>query len=1593
MKNKKELVRILTVSYLPVIPVLVAVLMVMQVSGLQAAEKWDELKSIISDYGIRGTFGNADVHLHAGNINSNLRWSKGPRLGNGDIGVVVDADSVSQQFYISKSDYWLDIGYTGGQNVGKGALGGVVISAYEPTADTNRVITPATLSYNATQEILDPVVTVNQHIANRRFTSKSFVQEAGKDNLMITELTMDVSESSPMVLYVSAWTLAATGNTTGAGTGNGYVYANRTVAPDRRQQQRTYLDEYWSSRGAIALTVLGADGVEAKTLSKDAVGKAHGYYKVNIKPGQTIQIISAVDGAGGIPAALQSAQVYSERAGAIVKAVKDNDIRIIKGAHAEWWKNYWLKSYVQLNDEVMNKYYYGALYDLACNIQEGKAAPGISGLFHMADVSYRLAWQGLYFLNYNFQSIFWGVLSANRPELMQPLNEQTFGEMLHAQGAAATDGFRGYIYDRTYGPKGINVTGWKELILDKWAPIPIADTQKRTAKEGGFWNYQKSIGAFQAVDIIKYYNYTMDADFLKKAYPLIKGLSEYWEDYFTKENAGIDNGYRSERKVYNGNGPYQYAVWDSGSRENDEPGTDGSYGMKNSTMDIAYSRYVIQTAIEWSKKLGVDEAKRPVWQDLLDHVCDLPTATHPVFDAWLNKHFNYPSTTLVLAERSNDIPGRIGSETQRDGRNNRNDYGIGDNVDNCSAVFPGEIINIGSDPKWVQIAKNTVEVMNMSYSGPNLRPEQADVNVEAGVSWRQNNNFPKVFSVAARCGYDADKLYDAFRETTKARLMPNMVVSDNMHGIEKDGGLEAINSMLIQGHEGIIRLFPVWPRSKDAKFVDLRQRGAFLVSSELKGGVVQPTTIISEAGETLVLQSPWESGIIVIDSKGNTVVVNEGIEKNTGFTTFTFSTKKGETYTASAPMLQWQEVASGVWKTVFGNPGSYNLLTAAASVPNLLAIEKMGASDLTIAMNAIKAEMVNGKAYFRFPLERGEQIFGLGLNFQTVHQRGRILNMHMDAYEGSDNGRSHAPVPFYVSSRGYGVLINSAEYITVYAGSANRKDSNDPPEVKDRNTDRTWTAAPYSDMLEVLVPAEGVEVLVFAGPTSLEAVRRYNLYCGGGCLPPRWGLGFTQRVHRLLTADQVFAEAEEFEKRGFPLDFIGLEPGWQSRSYPCTFEWDKGRFPDPAGFVKTMKDKGIRLNLWTNPYVSPEASIFKALEPYTATHTVWCGIVPDLNHPKAKEILSAQFKKDQVDIGVSGYKLDEVDGNDNFLWPDVAKFPSGVNAINMRQTYGVLIQKLIDDLYRQRNQRTYGLSRGSNVGANSLPNVIYSDWYRHEEFVTALVNCGFIGVLWSPEVRQSRTAEEWLRRIQTVVFSPMAMINAWSSGTKPWTFDTVSVQVKYYANLRMQLMPYLYSEFAKYHFEGTPPFRAMALEPGFIVDNQMDLVNWRLHDNPYLQAVSRQVRDQYMTGENLLVAPMFTGQESRSVILPQGKWYDFYTGEYAGDGEVITVTPGLDRIPVYVKDGGMIPMMETRLHAPAKGEKINIEVWHYGEKPGRYMLYDDDGETYDYEKGDFSWREINVDKNRRGQWEGRISVAEKGKPDNIGKVTFRFMGK
>lgn len=657
--------------------------------------------------------------------------------------------------------------------------------------------------------------------------------------------------------------------------------------------------------------------------------------------------------------------------------------------------------------------------------------------------------------------------------------------------------------------------------------------------------------------------------------------------------------------------------------------------------------------------------------------------------------------------------------------------------------------------------------------------------------------------------------------------------------------------------------------------------------------------------------------------------------------------------------MQWENAAPGVWRARVGTPESIDLLKAAGARPRVDRLEAMGNPVQPPAAVLSRHFTTATKTYLRFPLRPSDDIYGLGLDFKRVRQTETIQTLQVDHWGGT-SGRTHAPVPFFLSTSGYGVLVNSARYVKFYLGTGVRKDSPSLPKVRDRNTDPEWDSSPRGDSVEVLVPSAGVEIFLFAGPDLLDIVRRFNLFCGGGVLPPKWGLGFTHRTPTLFSADQLLAEVDEFSRRGFPLDFVGLEPGWQSHAYPGSFTWDSSRFPEPARFVQQMNERGIRLNLWMNPYIAPASPLYEPMKPLAGSHLVWNGIVPDYHLAKAVGLFRRHIEKELLSLGIAGFKIDEVDGFDVWLWPDVATFPSGIDGEQMRQIYGLLMQRLTDEAFREHNQRTYGLVRGSNAGGVRFPYVIYNDHYSHQDFIRALINSSFVGVLWTPEVRSSKSAEEWLRRMQTVCFSPMAMLNAWSSGTKPWSFPEVESAVRDVANLRMRLLPYLYTAFAHYYQEGTPPIQAMQLLPGFVSTPNSEVTGE--------EELRRAVDDQFLVGESLLVAPMWTGESKRQVILPEGRWYDFYTGSLAGEGGLIQVEPGIERLPVFVRDGGIVPLIAARRQSPRPGEVLELEVRHYGEEAGSFLLYDDDGVSYDYERGGFTWTRLGVKPADNGGW-------------------------
>ena len=231
-------------------------------------------------------------------------------------------------------------------------------------------------------------------------------------------------------------------------------------------------------------------------------------------------------------------------------------------------------------------------------------------------------------------------------------------------------------------------------------------------------------------------------------------------------------------------------------------------------------------------------------------------------------------------------------------------------------------------------------------------------------------------------------------------------------------------------------------------------------------------------------------------------------------------------------------IAPGVWRAVVGQADEFTPLGLMKAEPRIAAMGELPAAGFPLDEAAITGEVDGGRTVVVLPLEPDEHVFGLGLQFLKVNHRGRTRYLRVNSDPVQDTGETHAPVPFYVSSRGYGVLVNTARIVTMYCASCGRKAPRHAPHIQNRVTDPDWAATPLTDTVEIVAHTEGLEILVFAGDTPLDVVRRYNLFCGGGTLPPRWGLGFWHRVPLKFTAEEALAEAMDFRKRDFPCDVI-----------------------------------------------------------------------------------------------------------------------------------------------------------------------------------------------------------------------------------------------------------------------------------------------------------------------------------------------------------------------------------------------------------------------------------------------------------------------
>ena len=262
---------------------------------------------------------------------------------------------------------------------------------------------------------------------------------------------------------------------------------------------------------------------------------------------------------------------------------------------------------------------------------------------------------------------------------------------------------------------------------------------------------------------------------------------------------------------------------------------EGSGPDRNGVLSLGLVRTLFRSMIRFSQDLNLDAPRRAKWQEILDHLSDYPLQERD------------GKTVFRYTEKGMDWNGGNGLGIQQ--------------------IFPGGAIGLGSDPRLLEISRNMISAM---------------------ARWVDGNCFSSFYAAAARVGYDPAEILKHLHEQCERHAFPNLILFYGGGGIESCGGFVVINEMLLQSHEGIIRLFPVWPRDRDARFGSLLTYGAFLVSAELKNGAVTGVKILSEKGRDCTVQNPWPGKSVTLNRNGKKAETCSGER-------FTFRTRVGET--------------------------------------------------------------------------------------------------------------------------------------------------------------------------------------------------------------------------------------------------------------------------------------------------------------------------------------------------------------------------------------------------------------------------------------------------------------------------------------------------------------------------------------------------------------------------------------------------------------------------------------------------------------------------------------------------------------------------
>jgi alpha-D-xyloside xylohydrolase len=556
---------------------------------------------------------------------------------------------------------------------------------------------------------------------------------------------------------------------------------------------------------------------------------------------------------------------------------------------------------------------------------------------------------------------------------------------------------------------------------------------------------------------------------------------------------------------------------------------------------------------------------------------------------------------------------------------------------------------------------------------------------------------------------------------------------------------------------------------------------------------------------------------------------------------------------------------------------------------------------------------------------------------------GQHVNGHFD-YSGStvhlQQKNGDVAVPMMLSPNGFGILWNNASVMDVDVAKAGEKR---PLVVRNE-------------------AGAGIDYHFILGPEPDQVIAGYRWLTGDAPLMPRWSWGFWQSREHYETQDQVLGVARTYRAMGVPLDAVVIDwQHWRPGEWGA-HKFDPARFPDPAAMVQTLRQWNVHVPVSVWARLDPGTENAKELDAagglfaptYKNVYPNGFGRWYDAWNPKARTIYWNQIRRGYGALGFDTWWLDASEAELGGNWGEMRELPTAAGpGAEVYNSYPLLHTTAVHDGMRRDmpNKRVMILTRSAYAGQQRNGALTWSGdtqgtWESLRKNVAGALNFSMSGIpYWSADIggffggdtHDHAYAELFTRWQQFAIFTPQFRVHGTNGGKEVWNWDgDVQPELIENVKLRYRLLPYIYSLSWDVTKNRGSMLRALPFD---------------FRTDPKALAQT----DEYMFGKALLVAPVVEkGARKRKVYLPAGTtWFDFFGGQRFAGGQTIEADAPMSHIPVFVRAGSIVPVGPVKPYADAPSDEP-VELRVYPGTNGTFALYDDAGEGFGYEKGEYS---------------------------------------